>query len=144
MSTSISVYVLLAALAILVLFTESAFNLSRTARSRWVVDDADTREELERRLRRGPNGGGDAARLRAGGVPAALKVSTRSRLFDWGQKTTVHNVKSGKTETSAGRRKGYMVYKRADGGFVVPSLDSSVFDTKHDANRFIDSWTKNH
>lgn len=65
-------------------------------------------------------------------------------MFDFfGAKSTVYKVKSGAKTGSVGRHKGYTIYKTAGGDFQVPSLDSSTFDSKRDATRFIDSWVKN-
>lgn len=48
---------------------------------------------------------------------------------------------SGRT-SSGGAFKGYRIYKTADGGWTVPELDSSVFEDKTQAKRFISEWTK--
>jgi hypothetical protein len=60
-----------------------------------------------------------------------------------GPRTTVRHVRSGVKKTSNARYKGYMIFRRADGDFEVPSIDrESRFDTKRDAQRFIDAEVK--
>jgi hypothetical protein len=64
--------------------------------------------------------------------------------FDKFKTSTVYHVKSGKrgaAHSGAGSHKGHAIYRRAD-GFTVPSLDTSVFDDKRQAKRFIDAVTK--
>jgi hypothetical protein len=62
-----------------------------------------------------------------------------------GTKTTVHHVgKHGHSTTasSKGLYKGHMIYGTGQ-GFTVPSIDrESTFDTKKDARKFVDAWTR--
>lgn len=59
-------------------------------------------------------------------------------------KSTIYHVGTGEKYTVKGSHKGYKVYQDNNtGNFLVPKLDSeSRFDTKKDATKFVDYWTK--
>jgi hypothetical protein len=71
-----------------------------------------------------------------------IRNSFFSDLF--GPTETTYSIKGRKItkRSSISRWLGYKIYENADGGFSVPELDSSVFDTKRDAQRFISAWKK--
>ncbi len=91
-------------------------------------------------------------RAGAGRVAGARRSGKRTVKNVWpfgpgqllGSRETVRHMRSGKKLTSSGGRyKGYAIYKRPDGEFEVPSIDKeSRFDTRRDAQRFIDDEVK--
>jgi hypothetical protein len=63
--------------------------------------------------------------------------------FSSHSRTVIYHIGSGDEYKLAGTHKGLNIYKEPTGGFAVPKLDAdSRFDTKKDAERFIDSWKK--
>lgn len=58
--------------------------------------------------------------------------------------TTIYHVGTGEKYTKKGDYKGYALYQKNDTGeFLVPALDKeSRFDTKKDAQQFVNAWTK--
>jgi hypothetical protein len=93
------------------------------------------RIEVERRY-----GPGAPSRLPKGFGP----IRRANGLLDiFRTKTTIKHVKTGEGRTSHGlMHKGHQIYA-SRGGFVVPTIDNeAVLDTKQEAKKFIDFWTK--
>jgi hypothetical protein len=63
--------------------------------------------------------------------------------FSSHSRSVIYHVGTGDEYKLSGTHKGYKIYKEPTGGFAVPKLDAeSRFDTKKDAEKFIDSWKK--
>lgn len=63
--------------------------------------------------------------------------------FSSHSRTVIYHIGSGDEYKLSGTHKGLNIYKEPTGGFAVPKLDAeSRFDSKKDAERFIDSWKK--
>lgn len=56
--------------------------------------------------------------------------------FDSFVRTTVKHVKTGRTRTTKTRYRGFTIWRQGD-GFVVPELDTSIFESVAQAKRFI-------